>query len=345
MKHLTRQLLAASAIALAAVSVAAPAQAQTAAEIAMKAGIDAWDQGDFAGAVRQWRPLAEKGDPDAQFNLGQAYKQGKGVPDDLATALGWYEKAAQRGHPQAQVNVGLLLYNGGRKSDALPWLSKGADLGDPRSQYILGTEMFNGQLVSRDWPRAYALMSLASGRGLAAAVQNLKAMDQYIPADQRQQGLALAKRLESGAEKLGGPASRLAAATPPAARGVEPSAPPRRTPVQTAERGPAPAKPVAKPLAKPPVAKPAVARPTTPAPAAGGRWRVQLGAFGDAGGAQRQWGTLKTKVPALARLQSYTVKAGAVTRLQAGPLASREDAARVCAAAQSAGTGCFPIAP
>ena len=330
MKNFGRQLLAASAaVALGFTS----AQAQGGNEAAMKAGIDAWDQGDFAGAVRVWRPLAEKGDPDAQFNLGQAYKQGRGVPENMASALNWYEKAAQRGHPQAQVNVGLLLYNSGRKADALPWLRKGADLGDPRAQYIIGTEMFNGQLVGRDWPRAYALMTLASGRGLAAAAQNLKAMDEYIPAEQRQQGLAIAKRLESGAEKIGGPAPRLATTSRPRDTDT-PTA--RRSPaVQTADRNPA----------KPAPAKPAASRPTAPAPAAGGRWRVQLGAFGDAGGAQRQWGALKSKVPALARLQSFTVKAGAVTRLQAGPLASREDAARVCAAAQSAGTGCFPVAP
>ena len=332
MKNFGRQLLAASAaIALGFTA----AQAQGGNEAAMKAGIDAWDQGDFAGAVRVWRPLAEKGDPDAQFNLGQAYKQGRGVSENLASALGWYEKAAQRGHPQAQVNVGLLLYNSGRKADALPWLRKGADLGDPRAQYIIGTEMFNGQLVARDWPRAYALMTLASGRGLAAAVQNLKAMDEYIPADQRQQGLAIAKRLESGAEKIGGPAPRLAATSRPARDAQTPAAR-RSPPVQTADRNAAP---------KPAPAKPAASRPTAPAPSAGGRWRVQLGAFGDAGGAQRQWGALKGKVPALARLQSFTVKVGAVTRLQAGPLASREDAARVCAAAQSAGAGCFPVAP
>jgi TPR repeat protein len=337
MKHFGRHLLAASAaIALGApaLSTAAQAQAQSANEAAMRAGIDAWDQGDFAGAVRQWRPLADKGDADAQFNLGQAYKQGKGVPADLSTALSWYEKAAKRGHPQAQVNVGLLLYNGGRKAEALPWLRKGADLDDPRAQYIIGTEMFNGQLVSRDWPRAYALMTLASGRGLAAAVQNLKAMDEYIPAAQRQQGLAIAKRMEAGTEKLAGPAPRVAGNAPSDDADNRPPA--RRTPpVQTAERAPAPTRPAS--------ARPAAASPAPPS--AGGRWRVQLGAFADGAGAQRQWSALKAKVPALARLQSFTVKAGAVTRLQAGPLASREDAARVCSAAQAAGTGCFPVAP
>ena len=43
----------------------------------VKAGVDAWQQGDYAKAIAQWRPLAEAGDPDAQFNLGQAYKLGR----------------------------------------------------------------------------------------------------------------------------------------------------------------------------------------------------------------------------------------------------------------------------
>ena len=55
--------------------LAAPLSAQT-----VKAGIDAWQKADYAAAVAIWRPLAEQGDADAQFNLGQAYRLGRGVP-------------------------------------------------------------------------------------------------------------------------------------------------------------------------------------------------------------------------------------------------------------------------
>ena len=67
--------------ALLAVALAGPAAAD------VKAGVDAWAQGDYDKAVREWQPLADAGDADAQFNLGQAYKLGKGVPTDLAAAL------------------------------------------------------------------------------------------------------------------------------------------------------------------------------------------------------------------------------------------------------------------
>lgn len=288
----------------------------------VKAGIDRWSRGDYAGAIAQWRPLADAGNADAQFNLGQAYKLGRGVPANASTAQSWYQKAARQGHEQAQVNVGLLLYNGGRRQEALPWIRKAVELGDPRAQYILGTELFNGDLVAKDWPRAYALMLRAADGGVPPAADNLKAMERHIPADQRRQGVALAQRI-GGAAGPGGMKTNVFASAPVAL--------PTKRPAPVKAAGPAPRRPAPAPA---------------PAPAAaGGRWRVQLGAFGSAGGAQRAWAGLKGKVGAFGSLRPDYVAAGAVTRLQAGPLASRAAADRVCAAAKAAGAGCFPVAP
>lgn len=284
----------------------------------VKAGIDRWSRGDYAGAIAQWRPLADAGNADAQFNLGQAYKLGRGVPANAATAQSWYQKAARQGHEQAQVNVGLLLYNAGRKQEALPWIRKAVELGDPRAQYILGTELFNGDLVSKDWPRAYALMLRAADGGVPPAADNLRSMERFIPADQRRQGVVLAQRIG----KPSGPGGMMTNVFPSAA-----VAAPTKRPVPAKAVGPAP-------------------RPAAPAPAAaGGRWRVQLGAFESSANAQRAWAGLKGKVGAFGPLQPNYVAAGAVTRLQAGPLASRAAADRICAAAKAAGAACFPVAP
>ncbi len=311
-----RSLLAACAAALLLVGANAVAGA---APSDVKAGVDRWMRGDYAGAIAQWRPLAEAGNADAQFNLGQAYKLGRGVPANAGLAQSWYQKAARQGHEQAQVNVGLLLYNGGRKQEALPWIRKAVELGDPRAQYILGTELFNGDLVGKDWPRAYALMIRAADGGVPPAADNLKSMERFIPADQRRQGAALAQSLGRPVGPGGMKTNIFASA-----------------PVAVATSRPAPAK----------AAGPAPRRPApAPAAAAGGRWRVQLGAFGNAGNAQRAWAGLKGKVGAFGSLQPNYVAAGAVTRLQAGPLASRAAADRVCAAARAAGAGCFPVAP
>ena len=60
----------------------------------VKAGVDAWTAGDFAGAVREWAGPAAEGDPDAQFNIGQAYRLGRGVETDVKQAEALYAKAA-----------------------------------------------------------------------------------------------------------------------------------------------------------------------------------------------------------------------------------------------------------
>jgi hypothetical protein len=44
-----------------------------------KEGLDAADSGGYATALREWRPMAERGDAGAQVNLGLMYSKGKGV--------------------------------------------------------------------------------------------------------------------------------------------------------------------------------------------------------------------------------------------------------------------------
>ena len=75
-----RSFRAAACLALPLLLSAAPALAD------VKSGVDAWQAGDYQTAVAEWRPLAVAGDADAQFNLGQAYKLGRGVPADMVQA-------------------------------------------------------------------------------------------------------------------------------------------------------------------------------------------------------------------------------------------------------------------
>ena len=95
-----------------------------------------------------------------------------------------------------------------------------------------------------------------------------------------------------------------------------------------------------------PVVK-ATPKSTPPAPTAisSPTWRVQLGAFGDQGNARALWGKLQGQIAALGGLQPYFVKAGNVTRLQAGPIAGKAAAERVCAAVKASGQGCLAVGP
>jgi cell division septation protein DedD len=311
--------------AAAAIAIGAPALAD------VKAGVDAWGRGDYAKAIAEWRTPAMAGDADAQFNLGQAYKLGRGVPVDQAIAIEWFRKAAEQGHAQAQDNYGLALFQDGRKAEALPWLEKSVARDEKRAELVLGTMLFNGDGVPRDWTRAYALVTRSSQQGLPQGSQTLAQMDKYLPEDQRRDGIALAQKIEGGARYATAksapaqrPAPALTAAEKPVAKPVTLGG--TTYPAPAARPTPAPvvaAKPVAKPL-------------PAPAAAADGNWRIQLGAFGDPANARRLWSQVGTKVGGTADF----VKTGALTKLQATGFPSRAAAQQACA---RAGGGCVVV--
>ncbi len=73
-----------------------------------EAGRAAYENGDYAAALREWQPLAQEGDVLAQLALGELYLQGKGVAQDFTTAAEWLTKAAEAGQPRAQGMLGGL---------------------------------------------------------------------------------------------------------------------------------------------------------------------------------------------------------------------------------------------
>ena len=92
----------------------------------VKAGVDAWSAGNYEAAVNEWKPLADAGDPDAMFNLAQAYKLGRGIPADPRKAEELYGKAAAKGHVQASDTYGLLLFQNGDHARAMPYIPASA---------------------------------------------------------------------------------------------------------------------------------------------------------------------------------------------------------------------------
>ena len=333
-----RHWIAAALVMTAGVmTAAAPAGAD------VKAGVDAWAKGDWNRAVEEWRGPAIAGDADAQFNLAQAYKLGRGVPVDPALAESWFRKAAMQGHRQAEDNYGLALFQADKKADALPWLEKSVARFEPRAQLVLGTMLFNGYGVKRDYPRAYALMTRASAAGLESAGQTLAQMDQYIAPADRERGIALARQYEAQARAMPGavpaqtatrigeaPVARSAPDRPAPGRASPDRAKPDRTaPVRTATA--VPSRPAPEPV-----------QAAAPRPTPAGGWRVQLGAFRERGNAEALWRRVSARMRGAS--PSY-VAGGGVTRLQAGGYADRAAAARACAAAKGAGAPCVVVAP
>ncbi|HEY0114712.1 MAG TPA: SPOR domain-containing protein, partial [Allosphingosinicella sp.] len=329
--------LALCAAALIALTGAAAAQD-------VQSGIAAWQAGDYPRAVAAWRPLADSGNADAQFNLGQAYRLGRGVAQNLNLAEQWFERAARQRHEQAGSALGLLLFQNGRAREAMPWIQAAALRGDPRAQYVFGTALFNGDILRRDHARAYAMMSAAAGQGFPQAQAQLAEMERQLSPDDRERGRRLA------AEMGGAPAPQIAAVEVPAVPVPQPAAPeqPRRRPDAGISYAPPPEEERAPPMATPAPSRPAP-RATAPAPraeasrrpapaaGAGGAWRVQLGAFSSQANARRQWDAVRRRVSAVGALQPVFVQVGPLTRLRAGPLATRAAADRICTAVRAAG--------
>ncbi len=294
-----------SLLAALAVSFAAPGLAI--APHTVRDGIEAWQRADYSAAVAIWRPLAAKGNADAAFNLGQAYRLGRGVPVDLAQAKKWLEKAALAGHLDAETTLGLLLFDSGDRDGAIAWLKKAAARGEPRAMLVYGTALFNGDSVPRDAVMAYAYVSRAAAQGLDPAKRTLADMDKILPVDVRRQALKIALQK---ADEHPAPASK---------------------PVETATK--ATTRAAQKPQLKPEQAAPA---PT----ASAGSWRIQLGAFSKRSSAEALYAKLSASPPVAGHAPVY-VPAGAVTRLQVGGFASKAAASAACAALK--GQPCFPV--
>jgi cell division septation protein DedD len=346
----------------------------------VKAGVDAWARADYAAAVREWQGPADKGDSDAQFNLGQAYRLGRGVKADLRKAEDLFAKAAAKGHLQAADIYGLLLFQRGERAQAMPYIRTAADRGEPRAQYLLGVAHFNGDNVPQDWVRAYALTSLAQQNGIDQAKAALAQMDRYIPIEQRQQGVALARDLASRAEAnrarqlaavdLGStvpmtgstsPAPRASASTSTSttasnaaavARAAADNSPRNAGADYARPQTPAPGPRPAIAASAPPTPRLAGATPVAatppppppprpaPAPAASGPWRVQLGAFSIAANANALWARVKDR-PELAGRSRQAVATGSATRLSAAGFPTRDAARSACARLSTAGVTCL----
>ncbi len=96
-------------LAALAAAMASPASAQT-----VRAGIQAWQKADYAAAAAIWRPLAEKGDADAAFNLGQAYRLGRGVAPNIGAAQAKHGRGNVNQILEPQVPIRSLNYRIGR---------------------------------------------------------------------------------------------------------------------------------------------------------------------------------------------------------------------------------------
>lgn len=136
-------------------------------------GLDALRKNDFATAERELRPLAEQGNPEAQYRIGLMYEFGKGYPQDKAQGIAWFRKAAGQNHAAAQTELAIIYATGdGVAQDnkqAVDWFQKGATLGNPTAQYNLGLLYAKGQGVKLDNAQAIAWWRKSAAQGMTVA--------------------------------------------------------------------------------------------------------------------------------------------------------------------------------
>ncbi len=132
-----------------------------------------------ASGREQLEKAAAQGNAEAQFNLGNLYANGEGVPKNLTKATEWYRKAADQGHIQAQNSLGRLYAN----SDAIPkslaerhQLDKAATQGDATAKYSLRDKYAKGDGAPKDWAKAVEWYRKAAEQGNISAQVNLGLM-------------------------------------------------------------------------------------------------------------------------------------------------------------------------
>jgi hypothetical protein len=174
-------------------------------------GVTAYKSGDYATALREWTPLATRGDASMQYLVGTMHKEGKGTPQDYKTAVKWWRLAAEQGNADAQSNLGWMYRNGkGVPQDyktAVKWYTLAAEQGDASAQtqveklqkkisdqnelrelqvrakqgnadaqYNLGLMYDKGRGVPQNYKTAVKWYTLAAKQGHADAQYNLGVM-------------------------------------------------------------------------------------------------------------------------------------------------------------------------
>lgn len=148
---------------------------------AMDAGMQAFQAGNYEQAYNEWQPLAESGDPQAQYMVGVLHDHAYDRPRNYKEAAKWYRRAAEQGHIEAAFSLGFLYYNGGEgeveggsiepdPEKAAPWLRQAAGGGDyPMAAYLLGQMYDEGRGVAENPREACYWTTQAAQSGLAAA--------------------------------------------------------------------------------------------------------------------------------------------------------------------------------
>lgn len=160
-------------------------------------GLEVSQAGDYEAALKEWRPLAEQGSAEAQFNLGIIYDKGEGVLKDIEEAVRWYRLAAKQGHANAQTILGLMYYEGDAISEDLQeakhWTRLAARQGHAIAQGWLGLIHAEGKGAPKNAVAAHMWYSASLANGYENAGRLRDDLEATMPPDQIAQATQMAK--------------------------------------------------------------------------------------------------------------------------------------------------------
>jgi len=180
----------------------------------MDAAVAAYQNQQYASALKLFEAAAQKGNREAQHTLGFMYRDGRGTKRNDAKAMAWYRKAAEQDYAPAAYNLGLMYAQGeGAKADpaaaqrwfrraadhgsveaqvklaeiaifdekyeeAFVWFSKAADQDDADAAFNVGSLYYLGQGIPKDEAKAVEYYRKAARLGMPEAKDVLKGLNQ-----------------------------------------------------------------------------------------------------------------------------------------------------------------------
>src|SRR5207245_994018 len=113
----------------------------------IKSAQSAYEQRDYQKALKQFRPLAQKGDPIAERYLGVMYRLGYGVARNPDIAIEWFKRSAGAGDPFAQAALGSIFLDRKMYQESAAYYAQAAKQGHSEAQLQLGYSYALGQGV------------------------------------------------------------------------------------------------------------------------------------------------------------------------------------------------------
>ncbi|MGV0005970.1 MAG: tetratricopeptide repeat protein [Candidatus Porifericomitaceae bacterium WSBS_2022_MAG_OTU9] len=131
-----------------------------------------WQHGRYSAATDMFRPLAAKGNPVAQFYMGEASRLGLGIEEDIENSITWYKLAVEQGFPPAENTMAVWLLEHDADDILIPQLLiRAATKGYAPAQYNLCRLYATGEQLEKDQTRAVWWCTKAAQQGHRDAQQ------------------------------------------------------------------------------------------------------------------------------------------------------------------------------